>query len=45
MSPPPLDPGEGAHSLAGEEVGGGGGPNSEEGTDTVVLWVLCALYV
>jgi hypothetical protein len=33
----PLVPGGGTHSLAGEVVGGGGGgPNSDEGTHTVV---------
>jgi hypothetical protein len=31
---PPLVPGGGTHSLAGEGVGG---PNSDEGTDTVVF--------
>ncbi len=37
---PPLDPkGEGQHSLAGEGVGG---PNSDEGTDSLVLCKLCA---
>jgi hypothetical protein len=33
--PPPMVPG-GTHSLAGEGVGG---PNSDEGTDTVILKV------
>jgi hypothetical protein len=36
LSPPPLWWGGGAHSHAGEGVGG---PNSNEGTDTMVLWV------
>ncbi len=36
---PPFVSGGGAHSL----TGGGGGPNSDEGTDTVILkvYVLC----
>jgi hypothetical protein len=33
-APPPLVPGQGTHSLAGEGLGG---PNSDDGTDTVVL--------
>jgi hypothetical protein len=33
--PPPFVLGGGAHSLAGERVGGG--PNLDEGADTVVL--------
>jgi hypothetical protein len=33
VSPPPLVPG-GTHSLGGE---GMGGPNSDDGTDTVVI--------
>jgi hypothetical protein len=36
--PPPPGSGGRAHSLAGERVGHGG-PNSNEGTDTVVLLV------
>ncbi len=35
--PPPLDPREETHSLAGEGVGG---PKSDEGTDTLVLYIL-----
>jgi hypothetical protein len=33
---PPLDPSEETHSLAGEGLAG---PNSDEGTDTLVLYV------
>jgi hypothetical protein len=41
--PPPFVPGGGAHSLAGE----GGGPNSDAGTYTIVLYVytVCTLCV
>jgi hypothetical protein len=41
--PPPLVPGGGGtHSLAGE---GAGGPNSEEGTDTLLLYsIVESLY-
>jgi hypothetical protein len=35
-TPPPLVPGGGPHSFAGEGVGG---PNSDEETDIVVLYV------
>jgi hypothetical protein len=34
VPPPPFDSGGGTHSLAREGVGG---PNSDEGTETVVL--------
>jgi hypothetical protein len=40
VSPPRLVPG--AHSLG--VAGGGGGPNSYEGTDTVVLGYICTLW-
>jgi hypothetical protein len=44
LPPPPLVPGYGTHSLAGRGDGGGVGPNSDEGTDTVVLFFCFFTY-
>ncbi len=38
----PLGPKRGTHSLAGE---GWGGANSDEGTDSLVLYVLYTTYI